>query len=48
MSLRNKNRLPQDFEMETFGCTYIANQGVSLTTGTSTVIAGDFSAAYTR
>lgn len=48
MSLRTKNRLPQDFVTETFGCTYIANQGESLTTGTSTAIAGDFSAAYTR
>lgn len=48
MSLRTKNWLPQDFVTETFGCTYIANQGVTLTTGTSTAIAGDFPAAYTR
>lgn len=48
VSLRTKDRVTQDFVTETFGRTYIANQGASLTTGASSAAAGDFTAAYTR
>lgn len=48
VSLRTKDRVTQDFVTETFGRTYIANHGASLTTGASTAAAGDFTASYTR
>ncbi len=48
VSLRTKDRVTQDFVTETFGRTSIASHGASLTTGSSSAAAGDFSASYTR
>lgn len=48
VSLRTKDRLTQEFVAETFGRTYIANTGATLTNASDTAHPGHFSAGASR
>ena len=48
IALRTKDRFTQDFVTETFGRTYIANHGATLSTSSDSSRAGSFSASYSR
>ena len=48
VALRTKDRFTQNFVTETFGRTYIANHGATLTTSSDSLQAGSFSASYSR